>query len=194
MMMHPLPALICLTLALGACATAEAPPRAAAPAPIVVADTTEAVYAVRSINRRTRQIALNTPEDRVVTITAGPDVRNFSQIRVGDRVRVRFADSVALSLAPPGAAPAPEAAAAAARSAPGQRPSGAAGLRVTETVRIVRVDPATGRTTFLRPDGVTRSVVPERPDAIAFAKALKPGDMVTVTFSEGVAIQVQPAI
>jgi len=189
---------LALVLAALVAACAETPPPAApvvnAPAPVIVADTSEAVYSVRSINRRTRQIALNTPEDRVITITAGPAVRNFSRIKVGDRVRVRFADAVAFSMAPRGETPGtPDATLAAARGPAGQRPSGALGAGITETVRIVRVDPATGRTTFVRPDGTTRSVTPRRPETVAFAKALRPGDEVNVTFAEGVAVQVEPA-
>ncbi len=189
-----LPIALGLVALLAACADPAPPPVAAAPQPVIVADTSEAVYSVRSVNRRTRQIALNTPEDRVVTITAGPEVRNFSRIRVGDRVRVRFADAVAFSMVPRGTAtPAPEATLAAARGPAGQRPAGALGAGITETVRIVRVDPATGRTTFVRPDGTTRSVTPQRPETLAFARALQPGDEVTITFAEGVAIRVEPA-
>ncbi|MBX9701205.1 MAG: hypothetical protein K2X74_17350, partial [Acetobacteraceae bacterium] len=98
-----LPAALGLAALVAACASPPPPaPVAAAPAPVVVADTSEAVYSVRSVNRRTRQIALNTPQDTVITITAGPQVRNFDRIRVNDRVRIRFADAVALSMAPPG--------------------------------------------------------------------------------------------
>lgn len=194
-MMHRLPLALGLAALVVACAEPAPPPVVAAPQPVIVADTSEAVYSVRSINRRTRQIALNTPQDRVITITAGPEVRNFNRIRVNDRVRVRFADAVAFSMVPRGeAAPSPEATLAAARGPAGQRPQGALGAGISETVRIVRVDPATGRTTFVRPDGTTRSVTPQRPETVAFARALKPGDEVTITFAEGVAIQVEPAI
>ena len=194
-MKRHLPAVLCLGALLAACAQpAPPPPRAAVPAPIVVSDTLEAVYSVRSVNRRTRQIQLNTPEDKVITIKAGPEVRNFNQIRVGDRVRVRFAEGVAFSVAPPGSpAPSPEAIVAAGRSPEGRRPAGAVGTLITETVKIVSVDPATGKTTFIRPDGTTRVVTPRSAEGIAFAKALKPGDMVNITFGEGAAIEVQPA-
>jgi hypothetical protein len=191
-----LPAAMGLAALLAACASPPPPPPvAAAPQPVGVADTSEAVYSVRSVNRRTRQIALNTPQDTVITIKAGPQVRNFNQIRVNDRVRIRFADAVAISMAPPGTqAGRPEGMVAAERGPQGQRPQGAVGAGVTETVRIVSVDAATGRTTFVRPDGTTRSVTPRQPEVVAFAKALKPGDLVNVTFAEGVAVQVLPAI
>lgn len=186
-----------LAAALAACAQPAPPPvtAAPAPAPVVVSDTSEAVYSVRSINRRTRQIALNTPQDTVITIKAGPQVRNFDRIKVNDRVRIRFADAVAVSMAPPGtqAGAAPEAMLAGERGPAGRRPQGAVGAGITETVRIVSVDAATGRTTFVRPDGTTRSVTPRQPQVVAFAKQLKPGDLVNVTFAEGFAVQVLPA-
>jgi hypothetical protein len=186
-----------LVALVAACAQPAPPPPVAAPAPapVVVADTSEAVYSVRSINRRTRQIALNTPQDTVVTIKAGPAVRNFDKIKVNDRVRIRFADAIALSMAPAGAqAGAPPVGAVEAERGPaGRRPQGALGAGVTETVKIVSVDAATGRTTFVRPNGVTRTVTPRQPAVLAFAKQLKPGDMVNVTFAEGVAVAVLPA-
>ncbi len=180
-----------------ACAQPAPPPPVAAPAPapVVVADTSEAVYSVRSVNRRTRQIALNTPQDTVITIKAGPQVRNFDRIRVNDRVRIRFADAIALSMAPAGsqAGTAPTGVVEAARGPAGTRPQGALGAGITETVRIVSVDAATGKTTFVRPNGVTRTVTPRNPQIVAFAKQLKPGDLVNVTFAEGVAVAVLPA-
>ena len=162
---------------------------------MVVADTSEAVCSVRSVNRRTRQIALNTPQDTVVTIKAGPQVRHFDRIRVNDRVRVRFADALAISMAPAGAqaGAAPQGAMAAERGPLGVRPQGALGAGITETVRIVGVDAATGRITSVRPDGTTRSVTPRQPEVIAFVRAPRPGDLVNVTFAEGVAVQVLPA-
>jgi hypothetical protein len=195
-MIRSLAAALSLGALLGACAPQPpAPVASPPPPPVVIADTAEAVYAVRSINRRTRQIALNTPEDRVITITAGPAVRNFDRIRVGDRVRVRFAETVAFAMAPAGGtAGQPDAVVTAARGPAGQLPSGAVGAAVSETVRIVRVDQATGRVTFIRPDGTTRSVTPQQPATVAFARALNPGDQVNVTFAEGVAIEVRPAI
>jgi hypothetical protein len=192
-----LPAALGLAALAAACAAPPPPPQpmAAQPQPVVIADTSEAVYSVRSVNRRTREIALNTPQDTVVTVKAGPQVRNFDRIRVNDRVRIRFADAVAVAMVPPGSATGrPEAMVAAERGPQGQRPQGALGAGVTETVRIVSVDQATGRTTFVRPNGTTRSVTPRQPEVLAFARALKPGDEVSVTFAEGVAVQVLPAI
>ena len=179
-----LPAALGLAALLAACAQpAPPPPVAVAPAPVVVTDTSEAVYSVRSVNRRTRQIALNTPQDTVITIKAGPQVRNFDRIRVNDRVRIRFADAVAISMAPSRARrPVVRGRRGRGRARPAgpAAEQGAVGAGITETVRIVGVDAATGRTTFVRPDGTTRSVTPRQPAVVAFAKALKPGDLVNV--------------
>jgi hypothetical protein len=194
MKIHALAALGLAVLA-AACAEPAPPPVAAArPAPVVVADTSEAVYSVRSVNRRTRQIALNTPQDTVITIKAGPQVRNFDRIRVNDRVRIRFADAIALSMAPAGSqAGTPTGVVETERGPAGRRPQGALGAGITETVRIVSVDAATGKTTFVLPNGVTRTATPRQPAILAFAKQLKPGDLVNVTVAEAVAVAVLPA-
>lgn len=64
-------------------------------------------------------------------------------------------------------------------------------VRYYET--IVSVDSKTNEVRFYGPDKRVRTVELETPEAQAFAKKLKAGDEVVVTFTEALAVSVEPA-
>ena len=53
---------------------------------------------VEAIDKAQRQVTLKGPKGNVQTVTAGPEVRNFDQIKVGDMVVVRYLESLTLTL------------------------------------------------------------------------------------------------
>ena len=53
---------------------------------------------VDSIDKTTRRIVLTGPEGRSMSVVAGPDVRNFDQINVGDIVVVKHLQALAVDL------------------------------------------------------------------------------------------------
>jgi hypothetical protein len=60
-------------------------------------------------------------------------------------------------------------------------------------VRIIAVDPATNVVTFYDSDKLVRKLQVRRPEAQAWIRQLKPGDEVIITYSESVAVAVEPA-
>jgi hypothetical protein len=177
---------------LAACAApAQPPPR---PEPTAVAREAQFVAVVESVDQSTREVVLRGPEGNRVTVTAGPEVRNLAQVRRGDRVHVTYGAALAVEMAPPGGAgPPAEVATGMARAEPGARPAGAVGQRVRARVRIQEVDPVTGRVAFVGPQGVRRVVTPQNPAMADFARRLRPGDEVDMTYAEAVAVRVEPA-
>jgi hypothetical protein len=177
---------------LAACAApAQPPPR---PEPTAVAREAQFVAVVESVDQNTREVVLRGPEGNLVTVTAGPEVRNLAQVRRGDRVHVTYGAALAVEMAPPGGAgPPAEVATGMARAEPGARPAGAVGQRVRARVRIQEVDPVTGRVAFVGPQGVRRVVTPQNPAMADFARRLRPGDEVDMTYAESVAVRVEPA-
>ena len=63
---------------------------ATAPGKAVMANTIEITATVQAVDKATRAVTLKGPEGNVRTITAGPEVKNFDQIKVGDQVAVRY--------------------------------------------------------------------------------------------------------
>ena len=178
---------------LGACAAAPLSQPVSPPPPAVVSTAQEAVGVVQRVNPRTRQVAIRTPSERLVTLTAGPEVRNFAQIRRGDRVRVRFEETVAAQLAPRGSRLPAELDIGAARGPAGERPAGVLVATVRDTVTVNAVDIANNTVTFTTTRGVRRTLPVRTPEMQAFIRTIRPGQRVNVAIAEAMAISVEPA-
>ena len=177
---------------LSACGAPAQPPPPR-PEPTAVAREAQFVAVVESVDQSTREVVLRGPEGNLATVTAGPEVRNLAQVRRGDRVVVTYGAALAVEMAPPGGGgPPAEVATGMARAEPGERPAGAVGQRVRARVRIQEVDPVTGRVAFVGPQGVRRVVTPQNPAMADFARRLRPGDEVDMTYAEAVAVRVEP--
>ena len=86
-----------------------------------------------------------------------------------------------------------EVAAAASRAAEGEKPGAAIGAVVRTVVTIVSFDIRSNLVTFAAPDGLVRSIIVKEPEMQEFARRLKPGDEVEVTFTEALAIGIYEA-
>jgi outer membrane protein W len=147
---------------------------------------------VTAIDMNTRQVTLRRTDGTTFTVVAGPDVRNFSQVRVGDTLSMDFYDTLALELKKGGTgAPASRSdLVGASRAELGQRPGGAAARETVIVADVVAVD-APGQTISLRgPQG--RVVVLPVKDPEQF-KRIAVGDQVQATYVEAVAVSMTPA-
>jgi hypothetical protein len=178
-------------LALGAAWTS--PALAASPQPTMVGKSMTAVATVESVDPTTRQVLLSGPGGRLLTVTAGPEIRNFDQIQAGDHLVLTFRKAVAVQLAPPGATlPPPAGALGAARSARGEMPAGAGFEAVEVTVRVDSVDRRAHTVSFTDPDGVSHTVEVHNPAMIRFTNRLKPGDNVQIDYLQSVSMKLHP--
>jgi hypothetical protein len=64
----------------------------------------EASATVVSVDASTRVIQLKGEDGRTGAFTAGPEVRNFAQIRTGDKVIVSYYRGITAQVLPPGSA------------------------------------------------------------------------------------------
>src|ERR1700722_6477614 len=80
--------MVCGALGLAAWGTGGG--TAVAQKPAVVSTTFQATATVETVDAKTRQILLKRDDGKFVTLVAGPDVRNFAQIKPGDRVYARY--------------------------------------------------------------------------------------------------------
>ena len=74
----------------------------------------------------------------------------------------------------------------------GGQPGAAVGNMVTTTVVIEGVDRSTNSVTFTGPSGMTRTVDVKDPKAQKFIGTLKKGDEVELTYTEALAVTVEP--
>jgi Cu/Ag efflux protein CusF len=175
-------------------AFAQAQTPAQPPTGAVVGRAATATATVAAIDMATREVTLRREDGQQVSVVAGPEVRNLDQVKVGDRVVLDYVEAIAAEIVRPGdTRPATEQTAAAGRAQPGQRPAAVAGDAVRVRVKIDAVDREAGRVTFTGPRGGTRTVTVQRPEMQAFVRTLSPGEEVDITFTEAVAIRVEPA-
>ena len=145
---------------------------------------------VQSVDLKSREIVMRTDDDRVVNVTAGPEVRNLEQLAPGDRVWVDYQESVAVRMADPNDPGTAVGVVVTEQAAEGDTPGGGVGKVVSMVVEFVSYDPKTSTVVFFGPDGLARSTK-VKPEMQAFAAARKPGDRVEVTIGTGIAVTVQ---
>ena len=164
----------------------------AEPAPQTAAfeDSGQIRATVQTVDRTTRQVLLRTEDDRLLTVTAGPEVRNFAQIEPGDEVVAAFAESITARMAAPDEVAVTRTGVAGERAPVGARPGAAAGVSIQSIVEWVSYDPRSAIATFTGPTGIIHSVVvPE--DMRAFAAARRAGDRVAVDYTTAVAVGIE---
>ncbi len=78
----------------------------------------------------------------------------------------------------------------AAKAKPGERPAVAGARQVTVIADVVAVDPKASTITLKGPRGNTSTLDVQNPDQF---KVVKKGDQVEVTYTEAIALSVEPA-
>lgn len=173
-------------------------PKAVAPAgqPSMQREAVEEAHAtVVSVDPATRVITLKGEDGRTGAYTAGPEVKNFAQIRAGDKVVVSYYRGIAAQVLPPGSALSREVNQLdlGATAAPGSKPGAGVGSAIRGTVVVEKIDTKANTLTILKPDGASRTIPIESDEGKAFIRKLKKGDKVDVVYAEALAVEVRPA-
>ena len=75
---------------------------AASPREITATIRIDMTATVEAVNKQSRMVTVRRENGEVTTLEVPPEVRNFEQIEVGDRVRAQYLDAVAVSMRPSG--------------------------------------------------------------------------------------------
>ena len=146
---------------------------------------------VVSIDKATRTVTLKGPQGKVVDIVAGDEVKNFDQIKLGDFVVARYVQAITLELRKTKVkAGEPTVTESMARAKPGDRPAGVVGREVNAIADVIGVDPKKSTITLKGPRGNVVTLNVQNPDQF---KVVKKGDQVEVTYTEALALSVEPA-
>ncbi len=144
---------------------------------------------VEDIDHDKRQVTLKGPDGNSVKVAVGDEVRNFAQIKKGDRVGVTYYESVALAVAKPGEALTPTGSGQAVlRAAPGQKPGGAAVTTSSTTATVEDVDRDKHEVTLRGPDGNLAKVLVD--PSVGDLENIKKGDRINATVTQALAISV----
>jgi hypothetical protein len=160
-----------------------------APGKVAMAQTVKATVTITAIDAATRAVTLKGPKGNEMVVTAGPEVKNFAQLKVGDQVNVEYVESLALELKKGGGAPvAATVKEGAAGAKPGERPAGIMGRQVTVVADVIDVNAETQMVTLKGPQ---RTIEVKARDPEQF-KLIKKGDQIQATYTEAMAIAVAP--
>ena len=162
---------------------------AQAPKPVTQAAEVSTVATIEAIDTASRAVVLKLEDGTTDTIYCGPDVQRFNELKVGDKVNFTYRESVVYAIAKPGAA-VPLAEAKLERNAPTATPGGSLTQSMTATVTVLAIDAKVPSITIKSDDGRTMSSKVRDKKNL---EGVKVGDKVQITYTQALAIGVQPA-
>ena len=164
-----------------------------APQKATVSETVKMTTTVKAIDYDSRLITLQGPEGKAMTVEAGPEVKRLKEIKVGDMVVINYTQAIAAELKKAGTSSGVSVKEDVKRAKASEKPGVSGKREVQATVTIDAVDLKNNIVTFTGPQGNVNIVAVQRPQMREFIKTLKVGDKVDVTFTEAVAVSVEPA-
>ena len=189
MSLRSLIACMLVTLALPAVAiSADSAATPAAAQPIKESATVERRATITAIDGPKRLVTLKGQDGDVFEVEAGPEIRNFDKLQVGDVVVANYSESLALEIAAPGAATPGITGSVSGTPTPGQRK---VGQQVTATFKVEAVDAAANKVTLSDGAGNSRTIDVRHPKAQERLKTLKPGEMAVITYTESLALRLE---
>lgn len=158
------------------------------PAPIVAGGVVEYRTTLLGIDVKKRTIQVADDHGKPVTFLVGPDVRNFENMRKGDKIIVAYERSVAISVAPGNGIRSRVVTEGADRAVPGEKPAADAARNLKVVATVQRIDRKSNVVTLRGPQR-TVDVNVEDPKLL---EGVKVGDSVTVNYTEAIAVAVTP--
>jgi len=153
------------------------------------AKLTSMVATVEAIDQESRMITLRGPNGGRMTFKAGDRVKNLNQVHTGDKVVIDYYESLAIQVVKPGTSG--DARETVIDSAePGQQPAGAVMEKNTMTATIQQIDRSVPSITLKDHDGNSHTVRVRHPERLNLVKV---GDTLKITYTQAVAVSVQPA-
>jgi hypothetical protein len=161
-----------------------------APGKVGIAEKVKATATITAIDKANRDVTLKGPQGNEMTVTAGPAVKNFDQLKVGDKVDLEYAEALTLELKKGGKELRQRSEREGSdRAQPGERPGAAAGRQITVIADVTAVD-RKKQVVTLRGPKQTVDLKLRDPEQI---KLVKVGDQVEATYREAIAVSVEPA-
>jgi Cu/Ag efflux protein CusF len=152
-----------------------------------------AAATVDKVDRDKHELTLKSENGKPFTIDVPDSVNRLDNVKPGDKVRVSFYESVAVSLAKPGEAQPRRQETMAAGRAPGALPGGAVAQQITTTAKITKVTPSKDELTIEGPGGKATTIKVDDPQVRSQLSHLKVGDKIQTTYTQAMATRVTPA-
>ena len=143
---------------------------------------------VEAIDSAKRELTLRGPKGNLVVMECPDSVKRFNEIKVGDKITVKYMEALVLELhKADSAAKLGMSGAMAVERMKSEKPAATVSRQVTATVAVEAVDAAAPSVTVQTADGKTLSF---RVQDKKNLEGVQPGDKLVITYSEAVALQV----
>ena len=146
---------------------------------------------VRAVDLKRRLVTLKPKGDKPFTIHVGEEVRNLPQVRVGDRVVIRYTEAMAVRFSrdTSGGLAGGRETLSGDRAALGDKPAGSVRNTVEIIANVLAIDRKTRKVTLQGPE---QTVTVRAPRDVDISR-LDVGDQILLTYTEDLAIAVEPA-
>jgi predicted small lipoprotein YifL len=114
----------------------------------IVVETFTSTATVSALNTKDRKVTLEFPDGKKTTFKATPEMVNYNQLQVGDKVNAVVTEQAVVWLSKNGGPPASAAEGGAVLSPVGAKPGGIAVATVAVTATITAIDQAKGKVTL----------------------------------------------
>ena len=154
----------------------------------VVVDTYKLNATVTAIDAASRKVTLVAPDGKQTTVTCGPEIINFDQIRIGDQVKVTATAELAVAMAEASAPSSDRGAAVVALAPVGAKPGGLMAETQEYTATVTAIGLKRHEATLQFPDGTTRKFVVRKDVDLTQRKV---GEKVAIRVSMSMALSVE---
>ncbi len=145
-------------------------------------------FTIVAIDQTNRVVTLKDKDGYTESIYAGPEVRRFNELEVGDTVTFRYYESVVYQIQKPDATSAPAGEQAGIVRRTGPKPGGTISRQITATVTVTAIDIKVPSITITMDDGSVSSFKVENKKNL---EGVKVGDRVRITYTQALAIGVE---
>ena len=143
---------------------------------------------VEAVDAANRTVTLKKPDGTFTTVTAGPEIKRFAEVKVGDKVTAKYYENLIVRLKQPGESDV----ASRTRATTGSEqamPGGTKAKQVTITATIAAIDMDTPAITFTGPNGWKYTSKVQDTEALAKVKV---GDKVDIVWTEAMLVSLEP--
>lgn len=155
------------------------------------AEEVDLMATVVSVDVPSRTVVLQNDEGKQAKVRVGDGVQRLDEIKPGDKIKLRYFESVAIDLRRNSKAkPSAVAEQVTERAPASQLPAGLVARQVTVTTEVTAIDLKKNTVTLKGPNGGLHTVAAKKPETQAALKKLKKGDLIDITYTEAMAAEV----
>ena len=144
---------------------------------------------IEAIEAGSRTITLKKPDGSFVTTVAGPEIKRFEELKVGDKVNARYYENIVMRLKRPGEPDVDSGGKTMTTPSETVLPGGTKAKQRTITAAITAIDMDKPEVSFSGPNGWKYTSMVRDKDALAKVKV---GDKVDIVFTEAMLVSIEP--